>query len=84
MQTRLTIDEAGRITLPPKLHLHLGDTLELDTEDGAITLRPANRLRRKQGVWVLDTDEPITAEMTNRLMEEIRMERDLANLGLSE
>ena len=47
MQTRL-IDEAGHITLPPELRLHPGDTLELETEDGAITLRPAKGLWSRQ------------------------------------
>jgi len=45
MQTRLTIDEAGRITFPPERHLRPSDTLKLATEDGAVTGDEVTKIR---------------------------------------
>jgi AbrB family looped-hinge helix DNA binding protein len=44
MHSRLTIDSAGRIIIPKpirkELNLHDGDSLELESVSGGITLRP--------------------------------------------
>ena len=89
MTATLTIDKAGRVVLPKslreELHLEAGDRLELDSEGEYMTLRPvraSSRMEREQGVWVLQDGEPMTAEMTDKLIRELRDERVLINCGL--
>jgi AbrB family looped-hinge helix DNA binding protein len=88
MLSRLTLDKAGRIALPKpvrdKLQLAPGDILELDSSDGRIVLRPlrtAGSLRKKRGVWVYRTGEPLSAATVNETVQKVRRERDEANLG---
>ncbi|HLZ41109.1 MAG TPA: AbrB/MazE/SpoVT family DNA-binding domain-containing protein [Candidatus Sulfotelmatobacter sp.] len=88
MNTTLTVDKAGRIVLPKpvreELQLSAGDALELETTEDRIVLRRVrNRvgMRKKQGIWVLDFDEPISAADTNRLLRDIRRERERSALG---
>ena len=83
MAVRLTLDKAGRIVLPKpvrdELQLEPGDTLDLETCGDQITLKPARgcgRLRKKQGLWVFHSDEPLTEEIVERTAQEIRRERD--------
>lgn len=83
MVSRLTLDKAGRIVLPKpvrdELQLQAGDTLELESCGDTITLRPARgngRLRKKHGVWVFRSEEPLTEEIVERTAREIRRERD--------
>jgi AbrB family looped-hinge helix DNA binding protein len=59
MTTKLTLDQAGRVLIPKtlrqELHLGPGDTLRLDSEGEAITLRPLRpkaQLKKEHGVWV--------------------------------
>jgi AbrB family looped-hinge helix DNA binding protein len=59
MKAKVTLDKAGRVTLPKKLreawHLVPGDLIQLKSEGGEITLRPLRRkapLTNEQGVWV--------------------------------
>jgi AbrB family looped-hinge helix DNA binding protein len=80
---RLTLDKAGRIVLPKpvrdELQLEAGDTLELESSGDKITLRPARgnaQLRKKHGVWVFRSGEPLTEETVERTAREIRRERD--------
>jgi AbrB family looped-hinge helix DNA binding protein len=80
---RITLDKAGRIVLPKpvrdELQLEAGDTLELESSGDKITLRPARgnaQLRKKHGVWVLRSGEPLTEETVERTAREIRRERD--------
>lgn len=80
---RLTLDKAGRIVLPKpvrdELQLEAGDTLELESSGDKITLRPARgnaQLRKKHGVWVFRSGEPLTEESVERTAREIRRERD--------
>jgi AbrB family looped-hinge helix DNA binding protein len=80
---RLTLDKAGRIVLPKpvrdELQLEAGDTLELESSGDKITLRPARgnaQLRKKHGVWVFRSAEPLTEETVERTGREIRRERD--------
>ncbi|MGB8064358.1 MAG: AbrB/MazE/SpoVT family DNA-binding domain-containing protein [Candidatus Sulfotelmatobacter sp.] len=86
--TTLTVDKAGRVVLPKpvrdELQLSAGDSLELESSEDQIVLRPVrNRvgMRKKQGIWVLDLDEPISAAATNRVLRDIRREREQAALG---
>jgi len=91
MNTRLTIDEAGRIAIPEplreELHLGPGDTLEMESAGERITLSPvrgAAELAKEQGVWVLHTGQPLPASATDEMLRQIRLERDLDNLGPDE
>ncbi len=88
MKATLRVDKAGRVVLPKpvrdELQLSAGDSLELESSEDQIVLRPVrNRvgMRKKQGIWVLDFDEPISAAATNRVLRDIRHEREQAALG---
>jgi hypothetical protein len=39
-------------------------------------------LRRKKGILVSRTGEPLSAETVNQVMKEIRQERERSNLGV--
>jgi AbrB family looped-hinge helix DNA binding protein len=61
MTSKLSLDKAGRIVIPKalreELHLSTGDTLQLESEGDAITLRPLRPealLRKERGVWVYE------------------------------
>jgi len=91
MNTRLTIDKAGRVVIPKplreELHLEPGDTLEMESAGEQITLRPVRGtgpLRKEHGVWVFHTGQPLPASATDEMLQQIREERDLANLGKDE
>ena len=88
MATRLTLDKAGRIVLPKSvrddLRLEAGDALELETSEDGITLRPVQangRLVKEHGVWVFQSDEPLTDEIVEETARKIRKERDDRNWG---
>jgi AbrB family looped-hinge helix DNA binding protein len=88
MVTTLTIDKAGRIVLPKpvrdELQLSPGDSLELESSEERITLRPARgngRIYKKQGVWVFDSGEALDGDVVNRTLRQAREERDRRNLG---
>jgi AbrB family looped-hinge helix DNA binding protein len=90
MLTKLTIDKLGRIVLPKpvreKLQLSAGDELELESLDDRITLRPLRgtaQLRKKHGVWVFRSGEPLSAATVQETLEQVRRERDDRNLGKS-
>jgi len=83
MTTTLTVDKAGRVVLPKpvrdELQLAAGDSLELESSEDQIVLRPVRArvgMRKKQGIWVLDFDEPISAAATDRVLHDIRRERE--------
>jgi AbrB family looped-hinge helix DNA binding protein len=89
--TIVTIDKAGRVVIPIRLrdalNLVAGDQLALESDDDKVTLRPVRvkaRLRKKQGIWVYAGGTPITLEDTNRVLREIREERERRHLGLDE
>ena len=91
MNTRLTIDKAGRVVIPKplreQLHLEPGDALELESAGEQITLRPARGtgpLAKEHGVWVFHSAQPLPASATDTMLEQIREERDQANLGKGE
>jgi AbrB family looped-hinge helix DNA binding protein len=88
METRLVMDKAGRVVIPKslrkELHLEPGDELELESSGEKIILRPVRGigpLAKEQGVWVFRTGKPMPASTTDDLLQQIREERDLANLG---
>ncbi|HEX3747093.1 MAG TPA: AbrB/MazE/SpoVT family DNA-binding domain-containing protein [Bryobacteraceae bacterium] len=91
MTARLTIDRAGRIVIPKplreELHLEAGDALEMESAVEQITLRPvrgAGPLTKEEGVWVFHAGQPLPASATDEMLQQIREERDLANLGRGE
>ena len=91
MNTRLIIDKAGRVVIPKplraELHLQAGDSLEMESIGQQITLRPVRGtgpLTKEHGVWVFHSDEPLPASITDDMLQQIREERDLANLGKGE
>jgi AbrB family looped-hinge helix DNA binding protein len=88
MNSRLTLDKAGRIVIPKplrdELHLEAGDALEMESSGERITLRPirgTGPLTKEHGVWVFRTGQPLPASATDEMLQRIREERDLANLG---
>ncbi|MDQ6665557.1 MAG: AbrB/MazE/SpoVT family DNA-binding domain-containing protein [Acidobacteriota bacterium] len=88
MSSHLIIDKAGRIVIPKsvreKLHLERGDSLEIETAGEQITLRPVRGtgpLTTEYGVWVFRTGQPLAASATEEMLDRIREERDLTNLG---
>ena len=90
MTGKLTVDKLGRIVLPKpvreKLQLAAGDQLEMESLDDRITLRPLRgtaQLRKKRGVWVFHSGEPLAASTVQETIEQIRRERDEHNLGKS-
>lgn len=85
---KATLDKAGRIVLPKRLrdkfNLEAGDSLEIESSGEDITLRPARgqaQLRKKHGVWVYRSGEPLSATTVRDTVREIRRERDARNLG---
>ena len=91
MSKRLVIDKAGRVVIPKplreELHLEPGDSLEMESTGEQITLRPVRGtgpLTKEHGIWVFYSDEPLAASVTDDMLQQIREERDLANLGKGE
>lgn len=87
MNTRITIDSAGRVVLPKPLRDELdlgpGDSLELESAGDKITLRPvraAAPLAKENGVWVFRAGQPLAASDTDAVLREVREDRDRHNL----
>jgi AbrB family looped-hinge helix DNA binding protein len=88
MTTKITVDKAGRVVLPKpvreELNLSAGDALTLETSEDRITLRPVREhagMRKKQGIWVLNINEPVSAADVDRTIREIRLERERSFFG---
>ena len=88
MITTTSVDKAGRIVLPKpvrdELRLEPGDSLELESSEDQIILRPARgngRIYKEKGMWVFDSGEPLTVETVNKTLRGVREERDRRNLG---
>jgi AbrB family looped-hinge helix DNA binding protein len=88
MTTTISVDKAGRVVLPKPvrdaLQIAPGDSLELESSEDQIILRPARgtgRMYKKDGMWVFDSGEPLSAEVVNRTLRQVRAERDRRNLG---
>jgi AbrB family looped-hinge helix DNA binding protein len=91
MNIVLTIDKAGRVVIPRPvrkvLHLEPGDALEMESAGEQITLRPVRGtgpLTKEQGVWVFRTGQPLPASATDEVLQQLREERDMVNLGQGE
>ena len=89
MNVRLTIDKAGRVVIPKplreELHLEAGDALEMESAGEQITLRPVRGtgpLAKEHGIF--RTGQPLPASATDEMLQQIRGERDMANLGKNE
>ena len=77
MTTTVTIDKAGRLVLPKPmrdaLHLKPGDTLQIQREGDAITLRhrrPSAELVKKNGMWVLKCGEPLNISAVDLIAQD--------------
>jgi AbrB family looped-hinge helix DNA binding protein len=88
MTSTLTVDKAGRVVLPKpvrdELQLSPGDSLELESSEDRIVLRPvrgAGPLRKKSGIWVFRTGEPLSAATVNQAINGTRRDRDQQNLS---
>ena len=82
VNTKVTLDRAGRVVLPKALRdglgLSSGDTLDLTVKGDEVTLRPrrgATPLQKERGVWVLRTGKPLTADETRETLRNIRAQR---------
>ena len=91
MNTHLIIDKAGRVVIPKplreELHLEAGDALEMESAGEQITLRPVRGtgpLSKEHGVWVFHSGQPLPASATDEMLDQIRQERDMENLGKDE
>ncbi len=87
MNVRLIIDKAGRVVIPKplreELRLEAGDTLEMESAGEQITLRPirgTGPLSKEHGVWVFRSGQPLPASATDGILQQIREERDMANV----
>ncbi|HZQ19546.1 MAG TPA: AbrB/MazE/SpoVT family DNA-binding domain-containing protein [Terriglobales bacterium] len=88
MNATITIDRAGRIVLPKSVREELqvgpGDSLELETSEERIVLRPAHgngRMKKEHGVWVFDSSIPMGPELPRKVLDKIRRERARKALG---
>ena len=84
----VTLDAAGRVLLPKKLRQEMGiepgDELSLEAEGDRILLKPARSaslLRKKRGVWVFDSGEPVSASEVERAIDTQRQSRARSQRG---
>ena len=80
MTTKIVLDKAGRVVIP-KL---LGDALQLESAGDQITLRPVHGsapLQKEDGIWVFRTGKRIPAAVTDKLLDDLRTERDQRHIG---
>jgi AbrB family looped-hinge helix DNA binding protein len=82
------IDKAGRIVVPKPLRdalqLEPGVTLEIESSGEELTLRPVRGqapLRKKQGVWVFRSGEPLSTDEVDKTLRRVREERQRQTLG---
>jgi AbrB family looped-hinge helix DNA binding protein len=88
MNTTLTIDKAGRVVLPKPvrdaLQISPGDSLELESSEDCIVLRPAQgrgRVYKKDGAWVFHGGAPLSPNVVEETTRRVRRERERAILG---
>jgi hypothetical protein len=64
-----------------------GDSLEMESAGEAITLRPVRGtgpLVKEHGMWVFHAGQPLPASATDELLQQLREERNLDNLGTNQ
>ena len=88
MVAKLTMDKAGRVVLPKvvreELELSPGDVLELESSGEQVTLRPLRGnapLRKKRGVWVFRSGEPLSEAVVQETLRQVQREREKKVLG---
>jgi AbrB family looped-hinge helix DNA binding protein len=86
--TTVKIDKAGRIVLPKlvrdELQLSPGDSLEVDSSEERVILRPVRgnaRISKKQGVWVINAGAPLSEDVVEKTTQQVRREREQSFLG---
>jgi len=91
VNSKVTLDQAGRVVLPKalrdELRLSPGDTFDLTVKGDEVTLRPRRSttpLQKERGIWVFRTGEPLTAEEAEDALRNIRAQRQRQNVGESE
>ena len=91
MNTTLTLDKAGRIVLPKplrdELRLSAGDSLELESSEETIVLRPGRgrgEMKKESGVWVFDSGEALSEEAVRQTVRKVRDQRSRRALGHSD
>ena len=91
MNTTLTLDKAGRIVLPKpvrdELQLSPGDSLEVESSEERIVLRPARargQMRKESGVWVFDSGEVLSEQTVRKTLRKVRDQRSRKALGHSD
>jgi len=88
MVTTITVDKAGRVVLPKpvreELQLGPGDSLDLESSEDHIILRPSQgkgRMYKKEGVWVFHGGAPLAPDAVAKTIQKVRRERDRQILG---
>lgn len=88
MNSTVTLDKAGRVVIPKtlrdELHLEPGDSLALESQGESVTLRPlrsASPLRKERGVWVFHGARKLSAAVTDKVLRDIRAQRDRDSRG---
>ena len=88
MTQRLSMDAAGRIVLPKpvreRLQLEPGESLEIEPFDDYIVLKPIRAhtaMRKKQGIWVFQSGEPLKTSVVDETIRKVREEREDMFLG---
>ena len=91
MNSKLSMDRAGRVVLPKpireRLQLEPGESLEIESFEDHIVLRPIRRhatMRKELGVLVFDTSEPLSASDVRETIEKVRDERSDRALGIKQ
>jgi AbrB family looped-hinge helix DNA binding protein len=87
METKLKVDQAGRVMIPKalrtELHLGAGDELALVSVGDEIRLRPIRakaRLKKKLGVWVYQ-GESVAEDSIQAIVDSERAKRHRSVMG---
>jgi AbrB family looped-hinge helix DNA binding protein len=82
MADKVTMDSAGRVLIPralrDELRLEPGDTLTLDSDGEAVTLKPVraeSAMRKERGIWVFRGGAKISAADTDDALARLRATR---------
>ncbi|HTT85291.1 MAG TPA: AbrB/MazE/SpoVT family DNA-binding domain-containing protein [Rhizomicrobium sp.] len=83
-----TLDEAGRLVIPKPLRDELGlspgDKLSVETDGQRLIVQPmraGGSLRKDNGVWVFRSGQPVSAEGTDKVLQDVRRARVRALRG---